>query len=378
MNRVGLVIVATLALSGFGAAQAQTKLDINTATKDQISALICQKVYVDARRTPNQRYCASTAQKVIAGRRYASPLELLQKHVLSIATYRAVANHVQVGAATTPIGPTTPAPTQPAAGSETLPFPKAVDHTSKQSPARDQGRRGTCIAFSTTAGLEAWDKALDLSEQHAFWQMREQGGYKNVCLSVKYDPANPKLCQDRGCYGTNLSNAVSVLQARGLVGESDWAYLSQDNTEPGTNCHEVITWASKLPSLAGKRTVKLGAVEWLASPGGWPKEKRVDDPMVLMAILAQGYSVNIAIGVAGTGWRSGEMIDVELDPTTKKPVEIRGGHGLLLVGYDYDKKAFKFKNSWSNTWGQSGYGWFTFDYLKTYVTGGYYAKGIKK
>jgi C1A family cysteine protease len=48
------------------------------------------------------------------------------------------------------------------------------------------------------------------------------------------------------------------------------------------------------------------------------------------------------------------------------------------VGYDYEKKAFKFKNSWGASWGQSGFGWFTFDYLKTYVTGGYYATGIVK
>lgn len=33
------------------------------------------------------------------------------------------------------------------------------------------------------------------------------------------------------------------------------------------------------------------------------------------------------------------------------------GHSICLVGYDENKKAFKFINSWGPTWGFSGYGW---------------------
>lgn len=352
-----------------GSAFAQGKLDLNSASVADLAALLCKRIYTDKRKPANATVCNAQAGQIVAARPYQTTAELVNRRVVSGNTARAIAaDIVVVKSATTGTGQ-----------GEALPFPKAVDLSSKMSPARDQGRRGTCIAFSTTAGVEAFDKRLDLSEQHSFWQMREKGGNKATCLSVKYDAANPKLCQDRGCYGANMQTAVSILQSTGLVAEKDWAYDTTDNTGAGVNCHESITWASKLPAgLSSKKTVKLGRVEWLAGKGGYPREKRVDDPMVLMAILAQGYAVNIAIGVAGTGWRSGELIDVELDATTKKPVEIRGGHGLLLVGYDYDKKAFKFKNSWGSSWGQSGFGWLTFDYLKTYVTGGYYAMGLAR
>ena len=164
----------------------------------------------------------------------------------------------------------------------------------------------------------------------------------------------------------------------GLFAESSWPYNPNDNQTSRVNCHESATWASKAVSVQGKKTVKLGPVVWLAGPGESPKGKRVDDPMVLMAILAKGNPVNIAIDCAGSGWDNGKRIDVELDAATKKPVKPEGGHGLLVVGYDYDQKVFKFKNSWDTDWGDAGYGYLTFDYLKTYVYGGYYATGIVK
>jgi hypothetical protein len=365
-----------LTLGLFAPAASAAPLDVNTASEQALYDLVAQKNYTARGKRVNASYCREVAKKIVAGRPYRAVSDLLSRKIVSKTIYGTISKELTVAAAATPPAPGRPPAGAPATPPEpALPFPARVDHSAKQSPARDQGRRGTCIAFSTTAGIEKFDSRLDLSEQYAFYLMRESEWAKDTCLRTKYDPANPKLCQERGCYGTSLSTAVRQLQSRGLVAETDWPYVSTDRTEEGTNCHEVITWASKLPSLGAKKHVRLGNVEWLAFPGGFPKEKRVDDPMVLMAILAEGHAVNIAIGVAGTGWRSGTMIDVEIDPATNKPAAVRGGHGLLLVGYDYDKKAFKFKNSWGSTWGENGYGWFTFDYLKTYVTGGYYATG---
>jgi hypothetical protein len=377
LRPLGLALVLLLA----GAASA-APVDINTATEQALYDLLARRIYTSKGRSVNGPECRKNAQKIVAGRPYRKITDLTDRQIVSKTVFTALKPEIAVSPAPAPTpAPTTPAPATPAApapSTQNLPFPKSIDLGSKASPVRDQGRRGTCIAFSTTAGMEFFDKSLDLSEQYAFYIMREAAAARPACLVTKYDAANPKLCQEKGCYGTNLSTAVSQLQAKGLYDESVWPYVARDNLDEGTNCHESITWASKLVAATGKKMTKLGRVVWLASPGGFPKEKRVDDPMVLMAILAQGYAVNIAIGVAGTGWRNGERIDLELDPETRKPVASRGGHGLLLVGYDFDKSAFKFKNSWGPDWGLGGYGWMTFDYLKTYVTGGYYATGIVK
>ena len=360
-----MVILLSLVLPGLAQA---AKVDINSASEQALYDVIAYNTYTKKKKKVNTSYCRKYAKNIVAKRPHASVASLKSKKVISASLYNKVKSYLTASAVS--------------GGDDTnsdddsgLPFPKTKDLTSKQSPARDQGRRGTCVAFSTIAGLEFYNKSLDLSEQHAYYRMREGTWRKSTCMKVKYDSAKPKICQDNGCYGTNLSTAVTELR-KGVLSEKDWAYERLNNTAAGVNCHEMITWASKAPSMTGKKLVKLKSVEWLASPGQSPVSKRVDDPMVLMAILAQGYAVNITIGVAGSGWSSGKKIDVEIDPATKKPVAIRGGHGLLLVGYDYDKQLFKFKNSWGGSWGSSGFGWFTFDYLKTYVTGGYYATGI--
>lgn len=40
-----------------------------------------------------------------------------------------------------------------------------------------------------------------------------------------------------------------------------------------------------------------------------------------------------------------------------------GGHAVLLVGYNEEKKVFLFKNSWGPEWGQAGYGFVTADHI---------------
>ncbi|HUX59814.1 MAG TPA: C1 family peptidase, partial [Ignavibacteriaceae bacterium] len=40
-----------------------------------------------------------------------------------------------------------------------------------------------------------------------------------------------------------------------------------------------------------------------------------------------------------------------------------GGHAMLIIGYDDNKKAFKVANSWGLSWGKKGYGWIGYDYF---------------
>src|SRR5690606_12457654 len=57
----------------------------------------------------------------------------------------------------------------------------ATSHLSSQTAVRDQGPRGTCVAFSNMAGMEAWLKRTqgvtrDLSENHAHQVFLTVGG----------------------------------------------------------------------------------------------------------------------------------------------------------------------------------------------------------
>ena len=44
---------------------------------------------------------------------------------------------------------------------------------------------------------------------------------------------------------------------------------------------------------------------------------------------------------------------------------------MVVVGYDDAKQAFRIQNSWGRSWGDGGYGWFSYEFWKRNVTLGF-------
>jgi hypothetical protein len=55
----------------------------------------------------------------------------------------------------------------------------------------------------------------------------------------------------------------------------------------------------------------------------------------------------------------------------------KGGHAMLIVGYDDSRSAFKLLNSWGPGWGSAGYGWLGYGFFSQVVREGYVAKDAK-
>ena len=53
-------------------------------------------------------------------------------------------------------------------------------------------------------------------------------------------------------------------------------------------------------------------------------------------------------------------------PLPGEEAQTLGGHAICIVGYSRLGKFFKFKNSWGERWGETGYGYLPFDYLDSY------------
>ena len=51
-------------------------------------------------------------------------------------------------------------------------------------------------------------------------------------------------------------------------------------------------------------------------------------------------------------------------PLPKPKETVLGGHAISIVGYDDSKKQFKFLNSWGAAWGEKGFGYVSYDYMK--------------
>ena len=90
------------------------------------------------------------------------------------------------------------------------PLPPSVRLMEKLFPVRDQGRRGTCVAFTSVGLREYLDScSTELSEQFLYWACKQMDGF----------PDEP---------GTMIRTAMSVLSTQGVCPESNWPY----NPEP--------------------------------------------------------------------------------------------------------------------------------------------------
>ena len=54
-------------------------------------------------------------------------------------------------------------------------------------------------------------------------------------------------------------------------------------------------------------------------------------------------------------------------PLPKKAERSLGGHAICCCGYDNEKELVKFKNSWSEKWGDKGFGCLPYTYIERYM-----------
>jgi len=198
-----------------------------------------------------------------------------------------------------------------------------VDLSMYCSSVKDQGNEGSCTAFASLACMEFLEKKFnttnytDLSEQFTYYVTR-------------YNIMKDNPVTDSGAY---ISDVLSSLVQYGTCTLAQFPYI--DNP--------LI-----VPSLIIYNQAKVNKVIQYAN---------IVSINVLKSVLYSGYAVicgfvcysNIYNAVNG-------VIPVSNN-------DIIGGHAVLLVGYDDNKKLFKFKNSWGTSWGVNGYGFLPYQYF---------------
>jgi hypothetical protein len=79
--------------------------------------------------------------------------------------------------------------------------------------------------------------------------------------------------------------------------------------------------------------------------------------------IVQGNGCVIVSWGNNVVWGNGEVVLPDV------PSQMSWRHQVYLTGYDDDKKAFEFVNSWGEGWGNKGFGWLPYEYVtQGYVT----------
>jgi hypothetical protein len=199
----------------------------------------------------------------------------------------------------------------------------SVDLRSEFGPARNQGRRPTCLAFAASdahAGVRpGW---APLSCEYAFYHAQRRSGRP---------PSK----------GAMLSSMLEALQKDGQPEEIGWPYLLSTPSDP-------TTWAP--PAIVGSVFGRAGE-KASASIEQVIKELDKGRPIIILLTLSEAFYRPAPQGVIHPA--TGEVPQPE-----RRHAVIAVGHGKVDSHY-----AILVRNSWGERWGDNGYGWLTEPFL---------------
>lgn len=234
--------------------------------------------------------------------------------------------------------------------------PDIIDHRPNQTSIKNQLNRGTCVCFASLACLEAIlkneDDLIDLSEQYANWlYMRKLG--RNQCSD-----------------GLRTTQSALFLSQDGVCKEKYAPYENRQTVS--AHCNSIPGGA------AAQSNAKYGIGSYSLIHRLSPLDPSISNPAYLECILANGYDIVFGTRVAWGLPDSNGVLDVILD-TNDKPLASRGGHAMLLVGYNKTGPIpyFIFKNSWGTSQGNAGYYYLSYDYIIEYAKYGYIVHKVR-
>lgn len=206
-----------------------------------------------------------------------------------------------------------------------------VDLRPHQTPIKNQGRRGTCVAFAATAAHETlWADGVDLSEEFLYWAAKQRDG----CPRAE---------------GTTLAAAAAALTVLGQPPETDWPY------DPA--CDHFA--ASYQPPASAIVTAKPRCIH-----GGSAVPANVDD---LRTALEEGATPLLVVELYESWHVAGRVGRIAM-PAPAAPM--LGGHAVPVVGFVGwslgSDSYFIVRNSWSAAWGDNGYGYLPYDYVRAH------------
>lgn len=236
--------------------------------------------------------------------------------------------------------------------SESMGLPSVIDHRSGQSPVKNQFTRGTCVAHASCGVLESFDHIPDdLSEQYLHYKFNEFLGR----------PHN----RDQGLKTTDATKYLSRSDGR-ISLESEWPYIPNQST-----VNSQVTAGTYAPPSDATGNQRYGIKYYKVITDKGLTGESIKNTRYLESLVYQGYDIVIGTWVA---WQDTDN-DGILEPRFQNGNPIyRGGHAMLVVGYNKAQAYFIVKNSWGAGWGHSGYAYLSYDYVRTYFKYGFVVK----
>lgn len=241
------------------------------------------------------------------------------------------------------------------AGGEAAALPAVVDHRPNQSLIKDQGSRGTCVSHAALALAEAFGHIPDdLSEQYTHFKFNQFLGR----------PQN----EDRGLRTTDAAPFLARNDGRVCL-EAEWPYISRQSTINSQVANGVY---GPPADAANNQTYGYGAYKIITDNG--LTGESIKNTRYLEALLFKGYDIVIGTYVSWDDTDNDGILEPVLD-SNGDPVG-RGGHAMVVVGYDRTNQYFIVKNSWGTGWGNNGYGYLHYSLIRSCFKYGFVVEDV--
>jgi C1A family cysteine protease len=180
----------------------------------------------------------------------------------------------------------------------------------KVSSVKNQGSCGSCWAFSSVGAVES------------AWAIKH-----NILYNLSEQELIDCSTQNNGCEGGSMDLAFQYIIENGLCSNLSYPYTAEDG-QCEKDCKSLVQISNYSDIIPNQEKMLMRAVQ---------------HQPVSVAIQANKRSFQM--------YKSGIYSDPECG--------FKLDHGVLLVGYgydkDYDMDYWIIKNSWSYSWGENGY-----------------------
>jgi len=203
----------------------------------------------------------------------------------------------------------------------------SIDLREKCPSVYNQGELGSCTANALACAIQ-----FDEMKQNLENNIPSR-------LFIYYNERDIEGNIDRDT-GASLRDGVKCINNIGYCNETQWPYdITKFTEKPLQDCYD---YARKHKSLSYKHVQQ--------------------DETHIKSVLNMGFPIVFGISVYES-FESEEVSKTGIVPLPEKSERMLGGHAIVLVGYDEEKRLFTFRNSWGENWGDKGYGYLPFEYV---------------